>query len=48
VRFGRKPKLNAHQIAEISKRKADGEAIREIARTYNVSHSTISRTKSEL
>jgi helix-turn-helix resolvase-like protein len=44
VRFGRKPKLTEHQRREaIRRRDRDGEPIREIARTYNVSHSTISR-----
>ena len=43
VRMGRPPKLTSHQVKEALKRRADGEPIREIARTYNVSHSTISR-----
>jgi DNA invertase Pin-like site-specific DNA recombinase len=43
VRFGRKPKLTAHQIAEALSRRQAGEALMEIARSYNVSHSTISR-----
>lgn len=43
VRFGRKPKLTAHQIAEARKRREGGEALTEIGRSYNVSHSTISR-----
>jgi len=43
VRFGRKPKLTAHQQQEALARRAAGEALVEIARTYNVSHSTISR-----
>jgi DNA invertase Pin-like site-specific DNA recombinase len=42
-RFGRKPKLTAHQIAEALRRRDAGEALTEIAKTYNVSHSTISR-----
>jgi DNA invertase Pin-like site-specific DNA recombinase len=41
--MGRKPKLTPHQVKEALERRADGEPIREIARTYNVSHSTISR-----
>jgi hypothetical protein len=40
-RFGRKPKLTAHQIAEALRRRDAGEPLTEI--TYNVSHSTISR-----
>ena len=43
VRFGRKPSLTPHQRAEALARRAAGEALVEIARTYNVSHSTISR-----
>jgi DNA invertase Pin-like site-specific DNA recombinase len=42
-RFGRKPKLTAHQIAEALQRRNAGEPLTEIAKTYNVSHSTISR-----
>jgi DNA invertase Pin-like site-specific DNA recombinase len=43
VRFGRKPKLTKHQIAEARARREAGEALTEIGRSYNVSHSTISR-----
>jgi len=43
IKFGRKPKLTQHQIAEALKRRDAGEALTEIGRTYNVSHSTISR-----
>ena len=43
VRFGRKQKLTVHQQQEALARRAAGEALVEIARTYNVSHSTISR-----
>jgi DNA invertase Pin-like site-specific DNA recombinase len=43
VRFGRKPKLTAHQIAEARKRREAGEALSDIGRSFNVSHSTISR-----
>jgi len=43
VRFGRKPKLSAHQQQEASARRAAGEALVDIARGYAVSHSTISR-----
>jgi DNA invertase Pin-like site-specific DNA recombinase len=45
VKFGRPSKLTSHQRREIAARKAAGEAIREIARSYNVSHSTISRMR---
>ena len=44
VKLGRKPKLTEHQKREaIRRRDVDGETVREIARSYNVSHSTISR-----
>jgi DNA invertase Pin-like site-specific DNA recombinase len=43
VRFGRKPKLTAFQIAEALQRKANGEHLADIGRSYGVSHSTISR-----
>src|SRR6478735_6588813 len=43
VRFGRKPKLTAHQRQEATTRREAGEPLTEIARSYNVSHSTISR-----
>jgi DNA invertase Pin-like site-specific DNA recombinase len=43
IKFGRKPKLTQHQIAEAVRRRDAGEALTEIGRSYNVSHSTISR-----
>jgi DNA invertase Pin-like site-specific DNA recombinase len=43
VRFGRKPKLSLHQRREALARREAGEALTEIARTFGVSHSTISR-----
>jgi len=43
VRFGRRPKLTLHQIQEARARRAAGEPLVEIGRSYNVSHSTISR-----
>jgi DNA invertase Pin-like site-specific DNA recombinase len=43
VRFGRKRKLTAHQQQEALARRANGEALVDIARSYAVSHSTISR-----
>jgi DNA invertase Pin-like site-specific DNA recombinase len=43
VRMGRPPKLTPHQVKEALRRRNAGEAMRDIARTYNVSHSTISR-----
>jgi DNA invertase Pin-like site-specific DNA recombinase len=41
--LGRKPKLTPHQKQEAIRRRDQGEAVRQIARTYNVSPSTISR-----
>lgn len=43
VRFGRKPKLTPHQRREALARRGAGEPVTTIARSYNVSHSTISR-----
>jgi DNA invertase Pin-like site-specific DNA recombinase len=43
VKFGRKPKLTAHQVAEAKARRDAGEVLSQIGRSYNVSHSTISR-----
>ena len=43
VKLGRRPKLSPHQIREALARREAGVSTREIARTYNVSHSTISR-----
>jgi DNA invertase Pin-like site-specific DNA recombinase len=43
VRFGRKPKLTMHQRAEAKARREAGEALTDIGRLFNVSHSTISR-----
>ena len=45
VKLGRRPKLTPHQKREAIERRDKGEALVEIARTYNVSHSTISRLK---
>lgn len=46
VKMGRKPKLTARQIREaIKRRDRDGDTLEEIGRSYNVSHSTISRLK---
>jgi DNA invertase Pin-like site-specific DNA recombinase len=43
VKMGRPPKLTPHQVKEALRRRDTGEPMRDIARTYNVSHSTISR-----
>src|SRR4051794_12490563 len=46
VKFGRKPKLTPHQKREaLRRRDVDGEKHRSIARSYNVSQSTISRLR---
>jgi len=45
VKLGRKFKLTAHQQREALDRRDRGEALTEIARSYNVSHSTISRLR---
>jgi len=45
VKLGRKPKLSAHQQQEATARRNRGEAISDIARSYNVHHSTISRLR---
>jgi DNA invertase Pin-like site-specific DNA recombinase len=43
VRFGRKPKLTPFQAQEAIARRKAGERMTDIARSYGVSHSTISR-----
>ncbi len=45
VKLGRKPKLTLHQRREALERRERGEVLTEIARSYNVSHSTVSRLK---
>jgi DNA invertase Pin-like site-specific DNA recombinase len=47
VRLGRKPKLTAHQKQEALARRQAGEPLAEIARSYDVHHSTISRLQPE-
>src|SRR5450432_301733 len=43
VVMGRKPKLTNHQRQEAVARREAGDSLMEIGRSYNVSHSTISR-----
>jgi DNA invertase Pin-like site-specific DNA recombinase len=43
VVLGRKPKLTSHQRREAIARREAAEVLAEIARPYNVSHSTMSR-----
>jgi DNA invertase Pin-like site-specific DNA recombinase len=44
VKFGRKPKLTPHQKREaIKRRDREGETLRSIGRSYNVSAATIAR-----
>lgn len=45
VQLGRKPKLTSHQRNEALARRQSGEALTDIARSYDVSHSTISRLR---
>jgi DNA invertase Pin-like site-specific DNA recombinase len=47
VRFGPRPKLTAHQKREAIARRNAGETLTDIARSYNVSHSLISRLKDQ-
>ena len=43
VKFGRKPKLSEYQRKEALKRRAAGETLAEIAKSYAVDLSMISR-----
>jgi DNA invertase Pin-like site-specific DNA recombinase len=43
VKLGRKPKLTPHQQQEARRRRDQGEPVRDIARSFNVHHATISR-----
>jgi DNA invertase Pin-like site-specific DNA recombinase len=43
VKLGRRPKLTKHQRDEALARMTQGETLTAIARSYNVSHMTISR-----
>ena len=45
IRMGRKPILSPHQAAEIRSKKANGESVRFLARSYRVSPNTISRVR---
>ena len=47
VRFGRKPKLTAHQRQAALRRRENGETTTALARSFNVSHSTICRLKGQ-
>jgi len=47
VRFGRPLKLTDYQIKEALARRANGESLAVIGRSYGVSHSTISRLELE-
>ncbi|MCI0540170.1 MAG: recombinase family protein [Verrucomicrobiales bacterium] len=46
VRMGRKPKLTGHQVREAIRLRNNGETVREVARIFNISHSTVSRLPS--
>ena len=41
--FGRTPALTEHQVHEILERKAEGESVRDLAKSYGVGSSTIHR-----
>ena len=43
VKMGRPPKMTPHQVKEALRRRDAGEPMRDIAQSYNVSHSTTSR-----
>src|ERR1700676_3001181 len=43
VKMGRKPKMTPHKMKEALPRREAGEPMRDIAKDFNVSHSTISR-----
>ncbi len=43
VKMGRPPKMTPHQVTEALSRRDAGEPMRDIAKSFNVSHSTISR-----
>jgi DNA invertase Pin-like site-specific DNA recombinase len=43
TKFGRKPKLNEHQQAEVLKRLAADESCRSIGKLFGVHHATIGR-----
>lgn len=45
VKLGRKPKMTTQQRGEALERRAAGETLMDIARSYNVSFATISRLK---
>ena len=45
VKMGRKPKLTPHQVKEALQRREAGEPMRDIAKSYNVHNSTISRIR---
>jgi DNA invertase Pin-like site-specific DNA recombinase len=47
VKMGRKPKLTPHQMKEALRRRDQGEPMRDIGKSFNVSHSTISRLGAE-
>jgi len=48
MKMGRKPKLTPHQRAEAIKRRDAGEPMRDIGKSFNVSHSTISRLSAQV
>jgi DNA invertase Pin-like site-specific DNA recombinase len=47
VKFGRKAKLSPHQQAEVIRRRAQGETLTALAKSYGVAHSMIYRLTAE-
>jgi DNA invertase Pin-like site-specific DNA recombinase len=47
IRFGRKPVLTRYQCDEARARRAAGESLKEIARSFNCSHMTIQRATTD-
>jgi DNA invertase Pin-like site-specific DNA recombinase len=47
VIMGRKPKLTIHQRRQALARREGGETLTDIARSFNVSHSTVSRLRAD-
>jgi DNA invertase Pin-like site-specific DNA recombinase len=44
VKLGRRSSLTSHQQTEVRKRRADGETLKSLAKSYGVTHPTIIRT----
>jgi hypothetical protein len=44
IQFGRKRKLTSYQIAEVTQRRAAGETLTSIAKSFNVYYTSILRS----